>query len=139
MIVAILQLPNSTHLLPEALAALPGTTGAVLRHGIGIALYPLTAVALPVTLGSVFGFFGKQSNVVELLVKSELETASIFVYNRGKLSLAAKNVLLKQTERIMLDTFGFRSTFGFAGGLSSGESGMSLGSRGSIGRIEMAP
>ncbi|WP_339645258.1 efflux RND transporter permease subunit [Jannaschia helgolandensis] len=111
---------------------------------VGNPIGPIVAVVMVgFTVVSVFTYFGANNNGVEFFVESELENANIFVRARGNLSLEEKDALLRQAERIVLDTPGIQSAFAFAGegGLQSGGPGASSGPGDTIGQIqiEMVP
>lgn len=102
-----------------------------------------------VTIGGVmafvvmtFGYYATHSKGVEFFVESETEQAIIYVRARGNLSLAEKDILLRQAEDIVLSTEGVDTVFAFAGqgGLNSNTGGASapLDTVGQI-QVEMVP
>ncbi|CTQ51105.1 efflux RND transporter permease subunit [Jannaschia donghaensis] len=118
--------------------------GHVINLIVGNPLGPIAAVlVVGFSVVSVFTYFGNNNNGVEFFVESELEQANVFVRARGNLSIEEKDALLRQAERIVLNTPGIDSAFAFAGegGLSSGGPGAAGGPRDTIGQIqiEMVP
>ncbi|MGB3280833.1 MAG: efflux RND transporter permease subunit [Pseudorhodobacter sp.] len=102
----------------------------------------VSIVAVLTVVGFTFSYFGTHSKGVEFFVESETEQAIVYVRARGNLSLAEKDVLLREAEDIILSTEGVESAFAFAGagGLNSNNGGAQapLDTIGQV-QIEMIP
>ena len=102
----------------------------------------VSIVAVLAFVGATFSYFGTHSKGVEFFVESETEQAIVYVRARGNLSLAEKDVLLRQAEDIILATKGVESAFAFAGagGLNSNNGGAQapLDTIGQV-QVEMIP
>jgi len=98
----------------------------------------VSIVAIGYFVFTVFTYFGENNRGVEFFVESETEQAIIYVRARGNLSVAEKDVLVRQVEKIILDTDGIESVFAFAGsgGLNQNTGGAS-GPRDAIGQIQI--
>ncbi|MCH2075479.1 MAG: efflux RND transporter permease subunit [Rhodobacteraceae bacterium] len=104
------------------------TFGLFIKFIAGNPIMPLAVLFTMVSLvGSVFFYFGANSNGVEFFVESEPEQAIVYVRARGNLSLEEKDELLSQVEQILLDHPAVESTFAFAGdgGLNQNTGGAS--------------
>ncbi|SDJ44053.1 efflux RND transporter permease subunit [Aliiruegeria lutimaris] len=98
-----------------------------------------------VTVGGVaffifatFAYFGENNNGTEFFVENEPEQAIIYVRARGNLSLAEKDALVAQVEKIALAEPGVDSVFAFAGegGLNANTGGASS-PRDTIGQVQL--
>ena len=87
---------------------------------------------------STFIFFGANNNGVEFFVENEPEQAIVYVQARGNLSIAEKDILVRQVETITLQEPGIQSVFAFAGegGLNQNTSGAS-GPKDAIGQLQI--
>ncbi len=98
-----------------------------------------------VTIGTVVAFvtatfiyFGQNNNGVEFFVESEPEQAIVYVRARGNLSLAEKDILVKQVEDVVIADPGVDSAFAFAGaGGLNANTGGAAGPRDTIGQIQI--
>ncbi|KIT14693.1 efflux RND transporter permease subunit [Jannaschia aquimarina] len=111
---------------------------------VGNPVGPLVAIgAVGFAVVTTFMIFGENNNGVEFFVESELEQGNVYVRARGNLSLEEKDTLLRQAERMVLETPGIASAFAFAGdgGLNTGGPGGGGGPKDTIGQvqIEMIP
>ncbi len=105
----------------------------------GNPVMPLVTIALVgAFVVTVFGYYARHNLGVEFFVESEPEQAIIYVRARGNLSLAEKDALVRQAERVVLDTPGIESVFTFAGagGLNQNTAGASS-PRDTIGQIQI--
>jgi multidrug efflux pump len=64
---------------------------------------------------AVFTYYGEHNRGVEFFVDTEPEQGIVYVQARGNLSLAEKDVLVRQAEQVALGTEGIESVFSFAG------------------------
>ncbi len=102
---------------------------------------PVMPIVVIVAVGffvvSVFTYFGANNNGVEFFVESEPEQGIVYVKARGNLSLAEKDVLVRQAEDVVLSHPGVMNAFAFAGegGLNSNTGGAE-GPRDSIGQVQ---
>ena len=105
----------------------------------GNPIMPLLTIGLVIAIVvSVFSYYGKNNLGVQFFVDSEPEQAIIYVRARGNLSLAEKDALVREAEKVVLDTEGIESTFSFAGagGLNQNTGG-SNAPRDTIGQIQI--
>ena len=87
---------------------------------------------------SVFTYFGANNRGVEFFVDTEAEQAIIYVRARGNLSLAEKDVLVREVEAITLATPGVQNAFAFAGaGGLNANTGGAQGPIDTIGQIQI--
>ena len=87
---------------------------------------------------SVFGYFGQNNNGVEFFVDSEPEQAIVYVRARGNLSLAEKDRLVAEVEKVTLETNGVDSAFAFAGaGGLNANTGGAAGPNDTIGQVQI--
>ena len=87
---------------------------------------------------SVFGYFGQNNNGVEFFVDSEPEQAIVYVRARGNLSLAEKDRLVAEVEKVTLETNGVDSAFAFAGaGGLNANTGGAAGPIDTIGQVQI--
>ena len=106
---------------------------------VGNPVMPVLTIALVgAIVVTVFTAFSQNNRGVEFFVKTEPEQAIIYVRARGNLSLAEKDALVRQAERVVLDTEGIESAFAFAGsgGLNQNTGGASS-PRDTIGQIQI--
>jgi len=87
---------------------------------------------------STFIFFGANNNGVEFFVENEPEQAIVYVQARGNLSIAEKDILVRQVETITLQEPGIQSVFAFAGegGLNQNTASAS-GPKDAIGQLQI--
>ena len=87
---------------------------------------------------STFIFFGANNNGVEFFVGNEPEQAIVYVQARGNLSIAEKDILVRQVETITLQEPGIQSVFAFAGegGLNQNTASAS-GPKDAIGQLQI--
>jgi multidrug efflux pump len=113
--------------------------GHVTRAIVGNPVMPL------VTIGAVIGFvvlvagyYAANGKGTEFFVATEPEQGIVYVRARGNLSLAEKDAILREAERIILDETGVAATFAFAGqgGLNSNTGGAQA-PRDSIGQAQI--
>ncbi len=100
---------------------------------------PIVAVAVVIGLVmAVFSYYGRHNLGTQFFVESEPEQAIVFVRERGNLSLAEKDELVRAAERIVLATPGIKTAFAFAGegGLNQNTGGFQP-PRDTIGQIQM--
>jgi len=100
--------------------------GRVIELITGNPVMPLVMSGIVfVFVGTTLIFFSNNSKGVEFFVESEPEQAIVYVLARGNLSLAEKDDLLRQAERIVLEHPGIATAFAFAGegGLDSNTGG----------------
>ncbi len=110
---------------------------------VGNPVMPLVTIgAVGFLVVSVFGYYAANNNGTEFFSPSEPEQAIIYVRARGNLSLAEKDLLVRQVEDVVIGMEGVESAFAFAGagGLNQNTGGAS-GPRDTIGQmqIEMTP
>ncbi|MGR3343935.1 MAG: efflux RND transporter permease subunit, partial [Paracoccaceae bacterium] len=113
--------------------------GVFTKFIAGNPIMPIVSiVAIGYFVVTVFTYFGENNRGVEFFVESETEQAIIYVRARGNLSVTEKDVLVRQVEKIILDTDGIESVFAFAGsgGLNQNTGGAS-GPRDAIGQIQI--
>ncbi|WP_050526011.1 efflux RND transporter permease subunit [Pseudorhodobacter aquimaris] len=98
----------------------------------------VSVVAVLGVVGFTFNYYATHSKGVEFFVESEIEQAIVYVRARGNLSLAEKDVLLRQAEDVILQTEGVDSVFAFAGegGLNSNTGGANE-PRDTIGQVQV--
>ncbi len=107
-----------------------------------IAGNPIMPIVSIVTIGfivvTVFTYFSEHNRGVEFFVESETEQAIVYVRARGNLSIAEKDVLVAQVEKVILATDGIESAFAFAGagGLNQNTGGAG-GPRDAIGQVQI--
>ncbi|MBB3711008.1 multidrug efflux pump [Limimaricola variabilis] len=100
--------------------------GRVIALIAGNPVMPLvTIAAVGIFVASTFSYFGTHNNGVEFFVPTEPEQAIIYVQARGNLSLAEKDAIVAEAERVVVGFPGIRSVFAFAGdgGLNSNTAG----------------
>ncbi|MCM2561231.1 efflux RND transporter permease subunit [Lutimaribacter sp. EGI FJ00015] len=82
----------------------------------GNPVMPIVMIAAVIGfVGGVFMYFGQNNNGVEFFTDSEPEQAIVYVRARGNLSLAEKDALVAQVEKVVLDHPGILNAFAFAG------------------------
>jgi multidrug efflux pump len=98
----------------------------------------VTIAAVVFFVISVFGYFGQNNNGVEFFVESEPEQAIVYVRARGNLSLAEKDRLVAEVEKVTLNTNGVDSAFAFAGaGGLNANTGGAAGPNDTIGQVQI--
>ncbi len=116
-----------------------GAFGRFIRMIISNPVMPVVAIALVLGMVvAVFAYYGKHNNGTEFFVDGEPEIAIVYVRQRGNLSLAEKDALLRQAEEIVLTTPGVKTAFAFAGegGLNQNTGGAQP-PRDAIGQIQL--
>ena len=90
--------------------------GHFIRIIAGNPVMPLvTIAAVGLFVVTIFSVFQQNSKGVEFFVDSEPEQAIVYVRARGNLSLAEKDVLVRQAEAVVLAHPGVDNAFAFAG------------------------
>ena len=113
--------------------------GQFIRFIAGNPIMPLITIgAIVFFVMSVFSYFGENNNGVEFFVPTEPEQAIVYVRARGNLSLAEKDVIVREVEEITLATPGIDNAFAFAGagGLNANTGGAS-GPNDQIGQVQI--
>ena len=87
---------------------------------------------------STFSYYGEHNNGTEFISASEPELGIVYVRARGNLSVAEKDVLVREVEQLVIGSEGVESAFAFAGagGLNQNTGGAS-GPADSIGQIQL--
>ena len=119
------------------------SVGRVAQFIVGNPLMPVVVIAAVIGIVmTTFTYYGANNRGTEFFVESEPEQAIVYVRARGNLSLAEKDVIVRQVEDVILDTEGIQSAFAFAGagGLNANTGGVG-GPRDAVGQvqIEMIP
>ncbi|MEM6634768.1 MAG: efflux RND transporter permease subunit [Pseudomonadota bacterium] len=90
--------------------------GYFIRFITGNPVMPVVAIGgIVFIVMNVFALYGQNNNGVEFFVESEPEQAIVYVRARGNVSLAEKDALVSQVEKITLATEGVKSVFTFSG------------------------
>ena len=112
--------------------------GQVIRLIVGNPVMPVvTIVGVVGLVVAIFAYYGQNNRGVEFFVETEPERGIVFVLARGNLSLAEKDVLVRQAELAVLRTEGVDAVFSFAGagGLNQNTAG-ARSPRDTIGRVQ---
>ncbi|MGJ8584821.1 MAG: efflux RND transporter permease subunit [Marinosulfonomonas sp.] len=107
-----------------------------------IAGNPIMPIVVIIGVGfavmSTFSYYGEHNNGTEFISASEPELGIVYVRARGNLSVAEKDVLVREVEKVVIGSEGVESAFAFAGagGLNQNTGGAS-GPSDSIGQIQL--
>ncbi len=98
--------------------------GAIVRNPLVPVLVILAVAGFVV---ATFNYYGANNRGVEFFVDTEAEDGIVYVRARGNLSLSEKDALVREAERVTMQTEGVAAVFAFAGegGLSSNTGGAS--------------
>ncbi len=114
--------------------------GRVIHFIAGNPIMPIVSIVAVffVVFQIAFVIFPQRSLGVEFFVESEPEQATTYVRARGNLSLAEKDALVEEVEKVILDTEGIDTAFAFAGagGLNNNTGGVG-GPRDTIGQVQI--
>jgi multidrug efflux pump len=100
--------------------------GHVIKAITANPVMPVVTIAVVIGLvAGTFGLYARHNNGVEFFVETEPEQAIAYVRARGNLSIEEKDALVRQVEKIVLETEGVLNVFAFAGegGLNSSTGG----------------
>ncbi|MDU8926397.1 efflux RND transporter permease subunit [Alisedimentitalea sp. MJ-SS2] len=90
--------------------------GWMIKIIAGNPIMPLvTIVAVIFVVMQVFAYYGANNKGVEFFVESEPEQAIVYVRARGNLSIAQKDALVNEVEKIVLAHPGIENAFAFSG------------------------
>ena len=82
----------------------------------GNPIMPIVTIAAVVfVVVNVFVYYGENNNGTEFFVESEPEQGIVYVRARGNLSIAQKDALVQQAEKVVLAHPGVDNAFAFAG------------------------
>ncbi len=115
--------------------------GHLVRFLTGNPIMPFVSIAAAVfAVMSAFSYYGENNKGVEFFVKTEPERANAYVRARGNLSLAERDRLVREVEKLIIGVPGVQSVFSFAGegGLNQRGGNAPNDSIGQI-QIELAP
>ncbi|RMD94688.1 MAG: efflux RND transporter permease subunit, partial [Alphaproteobacteria bacterium] len=100
---------------------------------------PLVTVAAVIAfVVATFAYYGKHNLGVEFFVDTEPDQAIIYVRGRGNLSLAEKDAMVREVERVVLDDPAVASVFAFAGsGRLNQNTGGAQAPRDTVGQVNL--
>lgn len=113
--------------------------GHVARFVVGNPVMPVVTIAAVIGfVVMVAGYYAANGKGTEFFVATEPEQGIVYVRARGNLSLAEKDAILREAERIILAETGIAATFAFAGeGGLNANTGGAQAPRDSIGQAQI--
>ena len=113
--------------------------GYVIKFITGNPVMPIVAlVVVAFGIATVFKAFGENNYGVEFFVSTEPEQATAYVRARGNISLAEKDEMVRQTEKVIMAHPAVVNAFSFAGegGLSTGGPSADSSPADTIGQVQ---
>ncbi len=112
--------------------------GRFIKLVVGNPVMPIIVIAAAFGfVVSIFTYYGQNNLGVEFFVETPPEQAIVYVRARGNLSLAEKDALIQEVEKVILSTPGIESAFASAGSGGTGGAEGTSSPADAIGQVQI--